>query len=452
MRCHQCGAESPLTTMFVRKTKSFRRDPQLFCPQCIRSDKDFAIALVLAAAALVCLVSFVDWVIRSARGNGLGSADGGWGSGWEFASTWSLFLLFQIICIVPHELGHTVAGRLLGFDVWRIRLGRGRLLARWQIGGVLVEVAALPVVGFVNAVSGDKRRWRWRRVGFIAAGPLANIVIMVMAVGIAFQLALDRRAWAWMAWMVLAAANFVMVLQSLLGRHADIGGKKVPTDGRQLWRLLFKPLPKPEVRRLEYFHSMMEALMAFNHHREVVVVTQEGLLEFPLDIALSSSLGLAQLAIHDFVSGRDTFKALLERHAEPSAMRAICLNNLAWADLSVGEPALIKEADSLSAEAYGLLPWVPAINGTRGFALIESGQIDTGITLLRFAYKGADGWSSKASVLCCLAIAHARLGENAAAESFLRKAARFDPNCDLMSRARRAMQGEVAGTVQAANA
>ncbi len=66
------------------------------------------------------------------------------------------------------------------------------------------------------------------------------------------------------------------------------------------------------------------------------------------------------------------------------------------------------EADRYSAEAHKNLPCVAPIRRTRGSVLIELGQVEEGLELLRSSLEKTDTPKEKASTMCYIAIGEAR--------------------------------------------
>ena len=115
--------------------------------------------------------------------------------------------------------------------------------------------------------------------------------------------------------------------------------------------------------------------------------------------------------------------------------RVLHLNNLAWSDLMLGDPALLPEADRASAEAYAVQPWRHAIRGTRGAVLVELGHLAEGIELLRSSELRSHRPRNRAQTDAYLAIAHARDGNLWDARRRLASARDATPTNPLVLRA-----------------
>lgn len=105
------------------------------------------------------------------------------------------FLVAISILVVVHEFGHYLAARLAGVKVLRFSLGFGKPLFSRRVGRDQTEwvLAALPFGGYVKML--DEREGEvpaaeahrsfnrasvWRRIGIVAAGPIANFLLAIV--------------------------------------------------------------------------------------------------------------------------------------------------------------------------------------------------------------------------------------------------------------------------------
>ena len=105
------------------------------------------------------------------------------------------FLVAISILVVVHEFGHYLAARLAGVKVLRFSLGFGKPLLSRRFGRDQTEwaLAALPFGGYVKML--DEREGEvpaaeahrsfnratvWRRIGIVAAGPIANFLLAIV--------------------------------------------------------------------------------------------------------------------------------------------------------------------------------------------------------------------------------------------------------------------------------
>ena len=105
----------------------------------------------------------------------------------------------------------------------------------------------------------------------------------------------------------------------------------------------------------------------------------------------------------DYIRARQVFLQLLPEQSKPRI--TLYLENIAYADALIGDPALLPEADAYSKEAYNAISWVPSIVGTRGTVLVALGQFEEGIRFLKESFEKATSPRSKAENACHLAMA-----------------------------------------------
>lgn len=111
-------------------------------------------------------------------------------------------LLALSILVAVHEYGHFWVARRCGIKVIRFSIGFGKPLCRWQDRyGTEFVIAALPLGGYVKMVDereGDvspedlphafTQKTVWQRMAVVAAGPLANFLLAILAYWIIFSL------------------------------------------------------------------------------------------------------------------------------------------------------------------------------------------------------------------------------------------------------------------------
>ncbi|MBS0311557.1 MAG: RIP metalloprotease RseP [Proteobacteria bacterium] len=105
------------------------------------------------------------------------------------------FLVAIAILVVVHEFGHYLAARLAGVKVLRFSLGFGHPLFSRRFGRDQTEwaLAALPFGGYVKMLDEREgvvpaaeahrsfnRASVWRRIGIVAAGPIANFLLAIV--------------------------------------------------------------------------------------------------------------------------------------------------------------------------------------------------------------------------------------------------------------------------------
>ncbi|MEX1376365.1 MAG: M50 family metallopeptidase [Eubacteriales bacterium] len=104
-------------------------------------------------------------------------------------------ILFSIlalsILVVAHELGHFLAGKWLGFDIYEFAIGFGPKIFSKEKKGTKFSLRALPLGGFVafddekNLESGElsfDKKPVWKRIVVVLAGPFMNVVAALLII------------------------------------------------------------------------------------------------------------------------------------------------------------------------------------------------------------------------------------------------------------------------------
>src|SRR5215204_3557107 len=138
-QCAYCGAETHHPEFFYNEERTFRTAIRKVCPPCWQRRTRTvnwrwlvfnSVVLLLAAGFVISKPDFK--------------------TGWVFLNLY-LFNAGVFLSIVPHELGHLAAAKLLGLRAFRMVIGSGRVLLSWKTFGVPTELRVWPVEGFVQA-------------------------------------------------------------------------------------------------------------------------------------------------------------------------------------------------------------------------------------------------------------------------------------------------------------
>jgi len=113
------------------------------------------------------------------------------------AALWNLgsFIVALSILVAIHEYGHFWVARRCGVKVHRFSIGFGKVLfKRTDKQGTEFAIAAIPLGGYVKMLDGrvedvsdDQQQFAfdkktvWQRIAIVAAGPLANFVLAIIA-------------------------------------------------------------------------------------------------------------------------------------------------------------------------------------------------------------------------------------------------------------------------------
>jgi tetratricopeptide (TPR) repeat protein len=350
---------------------------------------------------------------------------------------WLLLVFFPLIVLV-HEAGHAVAALLVGHRVLEVKIGAGPKVTVWH-GRWRLVLGLFPLGGHVMAGSSDPSAYRAKRFAITAAGPAMNAVMFAFAPLIDASSSTLRD---------FAIVNACVLIFNLLPYSVRTPYGRQRTDGLGLVRTLSDSEWQLAEERSGF--AVARAVLADQRgdREEAGRIVDEARAMNPRSVVLRTWLGYRAIEDQGFAYARTIFRDLVDedRHVPAAGLgqrddvsRGIHLNNLAWCDLMLDDPALVEEALSSSAAAIDLLPEHPAIRGTRAFALILGGRPGEGIDLGHAAYAKTKEAGPKALQACVLAIGYARKWRFGQAQRWIDLARRADPNCSLLGRA----QGEL---------
>jgi len=318
--------------------------------------------------------------------------------------------------------------------VLEVKIGAGPSVTAWQ-GRWRLILGLFPLGGHVMAGSSDPSGYRAKRFAITAAGPAMNALMFAVAPLIDASSSTLRD---------FAIVNACVLISNLFPYSVRTPYGPQRTDGLGLVRTVSDSEWKLAEERSGF--AVARAMLADQRgdREEVRRITDEAEAMNCRSVVLRTWLGYRAIKDQGYVSARAIFRELVDEDRTMSVAglgqrdevsRGIHLNNIAWCDLMLDDPALIEEALSSSAAAIDLLPGHPAIRGTRAFALILGGRPREGIDLGHAAYAKTKEAQTKALQACVLAIGYARKWRFGQAARWIDLARRADPSCSLLGRA-----------------
>ena len=346
-----------------------------------------------------------------------------------------LLLAFLPVVVVLHEMGHAVASFLVGHRILAVGIGVGPGVAVW-LGRLALAIGLLPVGGYVVSGSVDPRGYRSKRLFVGGAGLAVNALL------IAASPLLDGPSGTA---GFFALANVLVLVENLVPYTLKTAQGPIRTDGLGLLRTALDSEWRLREERGRF--AVVAATLAGKRHdwEDAQRIADEAFVLNPGSQALRTWLGETAAASGDQASARAIFRELVDEDMRAKlptlasrdvVSRATHLNNLAWADLMLDDAGLVDEALEASAGALAMLPDHPGIRATRAFALIVSARPGEGIELGRAAYAKTKEARARASLACVLAIGYARDWRFRHVERWIAQARRWDPDCQLLERAR----------------
>jgi tetratricopeptide (TPR) repeat protein len=423
VRCSRCGIVSSQPEFLRDVRRSFSSRVFKVCPRCIEKkqhrDRGRHLWMFLAAAVggliSVSLAphSQLSWFLLNFA--------------WFDVCLWLTF--------VPHEFAHAFVARAVGFRVFRVILGSGRTWWRGKVFGFDVEARTYLLEGVVIAAPCDTHGVRRKALFFTVAGPLANIAMFGLTyLAFGFPNTLNIFSHQFLGWQLFAFANLLVAATNLLPHMLRTQLGAIPSDGLQVFNLLFRPKTmNAQARHAARF--MLEAQTCceqqqFGEAREWI---ERCLAIYPDNLSLLYVQAGVFINTGELENARDAQVQLLAKTTIPVQLQLFLKNDLAYVNALLGVPELIEEADRYSAEAMNALPWNSNIRNTRGVVLLALGRLDEALPLLRTSVlEGREDSESMAQCQSTLAMAEARQGNVTAAETALEAARDAAPRCFLI--------------------
>jgi hypothetical protein len=284
-------------------------------------------------------------------------------------------------------VGHAIAGSLTGFEMKRMIIGAGREIFRTRIGKFLFIVT--------NNISGGVTHWgkvpdRHLKPKFaflLLGGVLAQLIVTAICwmscnLTIKSMFIPDNAALA----SVFIFSNIFLIVVNLLPIKTNFMGIKLPTDGLQLLKLPF--WTEKDIQNILSAGKIMDAYELYEAKKfpEAEKLFKECVSTYP-DMVLPRINVAASFIKQGKLQECISFLESSLKYAENDPLLFFIYNNLGWAHLISYSEKGLQQADDYSSKAYLLNPKHPNVLGTRACVLIEKGELDDGIVLLKKAVK-----------------------------------------------------------------
>lgn len=146
----------------------------------------------------------------------------------------SLFISLSF-AVMLHEMAHAVAGRLAGLNIRRIRIGAEPFFIKFRFSHIDIQIGQPPGDGCVDIYT-PLRRSKYRRLVFVAAGPVMDIVWFAMLWSL--LKAYHGQPFANSVLIPALAVQAYMIISNLIPRWVHLYGQSLPTDTLALWHLI----------------------------------------------------------------------------------------------------------------------------------------------------------------------------------------------------------------------
>lgn len=346
--------------------------------------------------------------------------------------------LISLLMMPLHEFAHALTAVALGVPVYKIQLGHcGPLLYRLRIGRCELDLRLPPVGGFIQPAFRSPQGLRWRFALITLAGPLVHVPVLWMGCELFVR---SNQGQASLLALALIYSGVVDLARNLYpNTYPSISGPAA-NDGMLLISLPFMPTAMLENTVIFSYFMECTSLLSHDDVDRAAAVCREGLQRFPDDLHLKAMSGICELEQGRPEQAYSTLQSLLSHADITPEFEAIIHGNLAWCGLETAYASRLPDALAESKQAFDALPWLPEIQGTRGSILIEAGEFDTGIPLLKSAFRKNESASGRAWNAAYLALAHVRQSEFEQALDQLNTAEKLNSACRLIARVRKLLE------------
>ena len=337
------------------------------------------------------------------------------------------FLVVFLVVIPIHELGHALAGFLVGYRIRGVVIGVGSPLLAFNVAGVAIRINLLP---FGGLTLGTPRGGSWLRLRlwvFALGGPAANVALCYVLrrlYGHADAATAEQHRLA----AVASSASWTVLALNLIPFKTAEGAS---SDGYSLFTIPFwKQAQLEEARIVVEALPLLEALRR-DDPQAATLPAEELQARFPEHRLTASLLGSLRHRQGRSIEALSLWRQALARSTHPRQI-AFLKNNIAFVEVVIGDPANFAEADAYSAAAMAAHPELTPFVGTRGAVLARLGRAAEALPLLRRAAAVAEPGRSQAYNRASLASALAMLGRTAEARRELDDARRMNSACELL--------------------
>jgi hypothetical protein len=424
MKCDICHLESERADTFKSVNRFFHSKDLVLCPACVEQ-KQRSINLIIIWIYSICGLSSIPLIFYPPT-NGIGLL---------FLAV-AAFQLFFLASTILHELGHVIAGKLVGMRVFGIEIGKGPTVYNFHFAGIRWQMHVIAFGGVTYSAPNNPQSFKLKKFLTVLGGPLTNAILLYVSIEFLSLDGLFRSTvlYGFAPMVLLALSNGLLLIFSLWPRTVNTIVGKRPNDGLNLWkvwRVTNKQIEESLAAR--YFYEARDCLL----DRDLTGARKwvdDGLKAFPNEVSLKLMSANVFSNQKNYKTAWRTYALLLGRYKKHEDLDSLLLNNIAYNILLTGKSDLLPKADIASRLALKQRPWLIHCKGTRGSVLVELGQYDEGLKLLHEAMQKHLEKSGKALNACYIGIAEARLGNFVESANYFSIARRLDPDCVLLDR------------------
>jgi len=294
------------------------------------------------------------------------------------------FLFFIYVNIYVHEFGHVAAAKSMKVGIQKVMIGSGRELIRTNLFGFPLIITGNIGGGFTFPSHIRGSLLKLRTLIFLTGGILIQALLTFVCILIRrFEPGAFNISEGFDLSNAFIISNLLMIGISLVPMKFRYRGIKIPNDGLRILRTLFLK-GKSIIQEILVSGVISDAHEYYTRkeYEKAAEAYIKCIEQYPNEVIPKINLSATLIKSLKFEEAKKILVALNEENHNKQ-YDFLIYNNLAWVLLLHNDQASLVEADKFSKMAFDLNPDVPTVRGTRGCVLIEKGQIEEGINLLK---------------------------------------------------------------------
>lgn len=300
-----------------------------------------------------------------------------------------IIFIFAYFDIYIHEFGHAIAGWSVGFPIKRITIGMGRKVFKYKIKTTNTDfVINTGLQGGMTQIGTISRKFlKPRFFAFVLGGVLLQLLVTALAFLVIHYHLLGKNIGLYSIINLFIYSNLLLIALNIIPYNIQMMGVPMPNDGLLLCKIFWmKPNEIMEILMAGKVFEGLEKLEEKEFH-QAANIFRECIYESPQLAIPKINLSVALLKQHQFEEAIALLEESLEL-LENDPRKIIVLNNLAWSYLHLSvkdnaNPSHLSQAREYADAATKINKDNPTVVGTRSCILIEQGELEEGIKLLK---------------------------------------------------------------------
>ena len=320
-----------------------------------------------------------------------------------------IIYIWSYLSILFHELGHYICAKIVKFQPYSVKVGKGHKILVRKIFNTRFELRLSPSGG-LTSVSLNNLKWlKPRLLLYYSGGLIVNASLCYLFVSLFF-------IYQESAFIFVAIIEFLMFCNAVIPNTVIINNIQTYTDGKQILITLFSDVSQMFVSVIEAYQKN---LLRYDNSSEN---SKKFFLNNDLQALQNLIYAETERMEKNIELSIELFLDILKLPDLSNGEKAFILDHLASIVVIDGYTQYLEKANIWSQKALNLVPNCPTIKGTRGAVLIELKYYEEGKEILLPLTTEDNEKNDIAICSCYLAKADYFLGNIDQSEKWLIKA------------------------------